>query len=124
MTENPLLNLEKAHEHTKTDIPQRQNDSASSANVLFSNENNTTHTSLKKSEFEIHDVAYNSLQAYLKWQLNFYQLTELENVIALHIIDSINDDGFFTNSVNAIQKNLGTTVKKTQITRIRSLYAF
>ena len=111
ITENPLLNLEKVHGHSKTDIPQQQNDRALSADVLFSNENNSTYTQLKKSEFEINDSAYNSLQAYLKWQLNFYQLTELDNVIALHIIDSINDDGFFTSSVNAIQQNIGTLGK-------------
>ncbi len=61
--------------------------------------------------FEVQGAITTNLQDHLKWQINLSHLSETENMIAMAIIDSINDDGFLTTSLEEIKTSLGDNLE-------------
>lgn len=52
-----------------------------------------------------------SLQDYLRWQLNLTPTSETDRAIALAIIDALDDDGYLTLSLEDLHEALGSDVK-------------
>ena len=52
--------------------------------------------------FENQDSSKNTLREYLEWQLNLAQITDSDKVIALTIIDSLDDDGYLAGTLEDI----------------------
>lgn len=57
-------------------------------------------------EFEIAQNVTEDLRTHLAWQLNLTPLSEIDHMIAETIIDSINDDGFLTTTLEDIHQSL------------------
>jgi RNA polymerase sigma-54 factor len=57
--------------------------------------------------FETHSDEGQSLQEHLLWQLDLTPFTDIDHVIAEAIIDSINDDGYLSVSLEEIHESLG-----------------
>jgi RNA polymerase sigma-54 factor len=57
--------------------------------------------------FETHSGEGQSLHEHLLWQLDLTPFTDLDHVIAEAIIDSINDDGYLTVSLEELHESLG-----------------
>lgn len=54
------------------------------------------------------DKSGQSLQEHLLWQMRLTPFSELEQLIAIHIIDAIEDDGYFKGSLEDIGLSLGS----------------
>ena len=54
------------------------------------------------------DKSGQSLQEHLLWQMRLTPFSELERLIAIHIIDAIEDDGYFKGSLEDIGLSLGS----------------
>jgi len=52
--------------------------------------------------FENQDSSKNTLREHLEWQLNLAQITDSDKVIALTIIDSLDDDGYLAGTLEDI----------------------
>jgi RNA polymerase sigma-54 factor len=52
--------------------------------------------------FENQDSSKKSLREYLEWQLNLAQITDSDKVIAMTIIDSLDDDGYLAGTLEDI----------------------
>ncbi len=57
-------------------------------------------------DYESRDSSSESLQEHLRWQANLTAFSDVDREIALAIIDSINDDGYFSASVEEIHEGL------------------
>lgn len=62
---------------------------------------------LNGSEFEDHRTAEETLQAHLLWQINLAQMSDTDRVIAMAIIDAIDDAGYLQASLEDIHASLG-----------------
>ncbi len=60
-------------------------------------------------EFDEHRSASESLQEQLLWQIEMAIMSDRDRVIAMTIIDSINEDGYLENTLEGIQEALGQT---------------
>jgi len=60
-------------------------------------------------EFENQSSAAAGLREHLLWQLNLSPLGEADRVIAMTIVDAINDDGYLTASAEELWETLGGT---------------
>lgn len=91
---NPLLEVdEEAPDDTQVDIIWDQIESSQQ-------KNDSSHEHL------ISISAEPALRDYLSWQLNLTQFTDRERVIAMTLIDSINDDGYLCTTLNDISRSL------------------
>ncbi|PIP80324.1 MAG: RNA polymerase factor sigma-54 [Gammaproteobacteria bacterium CG22_combo_CG10-13_8_21_14_all_40_8] len=59
-----------------------------------------------ESEAEYYGSAAETLQDHLLWQLNLTPFSQFDQIIALALIDSINDDGYLTSSIEEILSSL------------------
>jgi len=64
----------------------------------------------EERDFEIQGRTAESLQDYLLWQMRLTPFSETDMAIAMAIIDSINDDGYLTATVEEIQQGLAGEV--------------
>lgn len=72
---------------------------------FYDNTPNYSKASAEKSSydgFENQDSSKNSLREHLEWQLNLAQISDADKVIAMTIIDSLDDDGYLTDTLEAI----------------------
>lgn len=69
---------------------------------------NTSHSapSSEFSDFESNTSTEDSIQDHLLWQLNLSTMTDLDHVIALTIIDSVEPDGYLHSTLESIQETV------------------
>ncbi|MFO7602954.1 MAG: RNA polymerase factor sigma-54 [Gammaproteobacteria bacterium] len=65
-------------------------------------------TDFDDREFEIGDDSGQSLQELLRWQLGLTPFSDTDRIIAESLIDSINDDGYLTTSLEEIHQSLAS----------------
>ncbi len=70
---------------------------------------NTEHTGLLQGDepFSYQGETKETLHDYLNWQVQLTPFTELDNAIAITILDAIDDKGYLTISLEDIQESLG-----------------
>lgn len=56
------------------------------------------------------DESSQSLQEHLLWQMHLTPFSEIEQTIAIHIIDAIEEDGYLKSSIEDIQQSVGEEV--------------
>jgi len=68
----------------------------------------TSHTggSSEFSDFESNASTEDSIQNHLLWQLNLTTMTDLDRIIALTIIDSVEPDGYLRSTLESIQETV------------------
>jgi len=59
-----------------------------------------------EEDFESRNSVTESLQDHLRWQINLTQLSDVDRLIALNLIDGINPDGMLTTSLEDVQFSL------------------
>lgn len=59
-----------------------------------------------EEDFESRNSVTESLQDHLRWQINLTQLSDVDRLIALNLIDGINPDGMLTTSLEDVQLSL------------------
>lgn len=72
---------------------------------VYDNTPNYTKASSDKANydgFENQDSSKNTLREHLEWQLNLAQISDSDKVIAMTIIDSLDDDGYLTGTLEDI----------------------
>lgn len=58
---------------------------------------------IERADYDYRDAGENSLRNHLLWQLNLTPASAVDQAIAIALIDSINDDGYLTASLEEIQ---------------------
>ncbi len=66
----------------------------------------------------------NSLHEHLLWQLELSPLTELDHVIALTLIDSLDDSGYLEDSVENIYENLHKDYEELELDEVEAVLKF
>lgn len=61
---------------------------------------------VERADYDYRDAGENSLRNHLLWQLNLTPASAVDQAIAVALIDSINDDGYLTASLEEIQTAL------------------
>lgn len=133
MTDNPLLDIddESTNLFENIDVAAEQN------NTEVDNDDNTIDEVMALTSLYVEnphglslsapytpeaiDKTTETLHDYLIWQLNLAKLTKKENDIALHLIDAINEDGFFTGSIADIKKSIRGNISKNKVEQILRL---
>lgn len=100
-------------------------DGNTSNDTSYDINNDFKSTTKATSSDNLHDVALNlngntgpedNLQDYLQWQLDMANCSDLDRVIAEHLIDAIDDDGFLqldaATAAKEIQTNIAQTASK------------
>lgn len=59
-----------------------------------------------EEDFESRNSVTESLQDHLRWQINLTQLSDVDRLIAMNLIDGINPDGMLTTSIEDVQLSL------------------
>ncbi len=72
-------------------------------------------------EFEYGDTSSESLREYLLWQLRMTQLLETDIAIGEAIIDSINDDGFLSTTLEDLLASLQTDYPETEVDEVEAV---
>lgn len=134
ISDNPLLELDddtQLFESLDKDI-NKNNDVDNDDNTidevmvlahLYANRPNTNAYN-ETDVSEISDKSTDNLQEYLIWQLNLAKLSESDRIIGLHIINAINDDGFFSGNIKEIQSALPSKISKNKINQILYLIQY
>ena len=133
LEENPLLEIEERFDNDNTDNQSEEGDDSQNSSLeditqlkdenipaelqpdnewedayeeqqTFASDQRQTITNVILSDDE--DESSHSLQEHLLWQMRLTPFSELEQLIAIHIIDSIEDDGYFKGSLEDIKLSL------------------
>ncbi len=72
-------------------------------------------------EFEYGDTSSESLREHLLWQLNMTQLLETDMAIGEAIIDSINDDGFLSTSLEELLASLQADYPEMELDEVEAV---
>ena len=129
LEENPLLEIEENFDYINTSNQQEEEGDGSENSPLeieniptelqtdsewedtFENQRPTSasHSQTISSDIirDDEDESGQSLQEHLLWQMRLTPFSELEQLIAIHIIDAIEDDGYFKGSLEDIGLSLG-----------------
>jgi RNA polymerase sigma-54 factor len=129
LEENPLLEIEENFDYINTSNQQEEEGDGSENSPLeieniptelqtdsewedtFENQRTTSasHSQTISSDIirDDEDESGQSLQEHLLWQMRLTPFSELEQLIAIHIIDAIEDDGYFKGSLEDIGLSLG-----------------
>lgn len=85
-------------------------------------------SSNKQTNFNDSDFNYDNLhctttnlQDHLRWQLDLTPMSDIDRVIALTIIDAINDEGFLTQSVEELYQSLNSEAFPLEIEEIEAV---
>ena len=130
LEENPLLEIEENFDYINTSNQQEEEGDGSENSPLeieniptelqtdsewedtFENQRPTSasHSQTISSDIirDDEDESGQSLQEHLLWQMRLTPFSELEQLIAIHIIDAIEDDGYFKGSLEDIGLSLGS----------------
>ena len=133
LEENPLLEIEERFDNDNTDNQSEEGDDSQNSSLeditqlkdenipaelqpdnewedayeeqqTFASDQRQTITNVILSDDE--DESSHSLQEHLLWQMRLTPFSELEQLIAIHIIDGIEDDGYFKGSLEDIKLSL------------------
>lgn len=82
---------------------------------------NNSHSSEGEFERDSEDESVDTLQQHLLWQMRLTPFTEVEQVIATTIIDSIEEDGYLKCSIEDIQQSLGDAFEELELDEIETV---
>ncbi len=71
--------------------------------------------------FENHDSSKNTLREHLEWQLNVAQINDSDKVIAMTIIDSLDDDGYLTGTLEDILAAVDEDLEDVEIEEVEAV---
>jgi RNA polymerase sigma-54 factor len=112
--ELPTLNYEQRHEHAEA-AATREGEAEPQVEAVDDSEwSDSQATGPSETPWsgdgdrteEFGDTSGETLQEHLLWQLQMSRLCELDRKIGIAIIDAINDDGYLTETVEAIVQNM------------------
>lgn len=113
--ELPTLNYEQRHEHAEAAEAAETRDNEPQVEAVDDSEwTDSQSTGPSETPWsgdgdrteEFGDTSGETLQEHLLWQLQMSRLVEHDRKIGIAIIDAINDDGYLTETVEAIVQNL------------------
>lgn len=127
---NPMLEATPYEEKEQPVADNKQNNDEFSDfqwSQLYSNHSKSTSFDEIDFNFENLYSATTNLQDHLRWQLDLTPMTDIDRVIAMSIIDSIDEDGFLTMPVNEIHASLDSEaypldLEEIEVVRRRLLY--
>lgn len=141
---NPLLEVEEDYDYDDPAVGQREENTDSRDISQLENQDipedlpvdskwedtydfqattssNNSHSSEGEFERDSEDESVDTLQQHLLWQMRLTPFTEVEQVIATTIIDSIEEDGYLKCSIEDIQQSLGDAFEKLELDEIETV---
>ena len=120
--DNPLLELEEGEEDYEKEPTAEIFDETFTDTFKFENKSDYSHEPKKNNElisdhkdYEAIDPRTSSLSDHLVSQLHLVTLSDIEFIIGISIIDSIDDKGMLISSVEDIQELMGDSVSLEEI---------
>ena len=111
--ENPVLEEDKNYDFPEVDIREKIRESAYEEHREEQWEY-TPDDEREEYTYEQYVSDEDSLEDYLKMQLDFSKLSEIKRTIGLAIIESIDDNGYLTVSLEDIAKNCNADVEEAE----------
>lgn len=106
------VKVNEPEEHaTATDVIPEELSVDTNWDDIYQTGSSGTGTSEDDSDFTDYTSVGETLQSHLLWQLNVATLSDRDKVIALNIIDSINDDGYLEESLQEIHEGLDSSLE-------------
>lgn len=106
---NPMLEATPHEEKEQQPVDNKQNNDEFSDfqwSQLYSSHNRSTSFDEIDFNFENLVSTTTNLQDHLRWQLDLTPMSDIDRIIAMSIIDAIDEDGFLTMSISEIHNSL------------------
>lgn len=121
---NPMLEVlpQDEKEDTEAENKEEQEPTDLQWSELYAYSNKSTSSDDKEYNYENFYCTTTNLRDHLLWQLNLTPMTDLDRAIATTLIDSINEDGFLTTSIDDIYASLNSKahpIDKDEIEAVR-----
>ena len=75
----------------------------------------------QERDFEVQGQVTQSLQEHLMWQLNMATFSKTDEIVALAIIDSIDDDGYLPVSIEEIHQGLAGELEELELDEVEAV---